>query len=82
MFEYVVNRLKREGMRPTSVGLADVIFEGRREHGLRSAQRRALVCAHAADLTAFDAGEYATVVPGTRYLGEGYYVPVVTVSRL
>lgn len=82
MFDYVVDRLEREGMRPTHVGLADVIFKGRRVHGLRSAQRRALVVAHAAELAAFDAGAYITIVPGTQYLGAGDYAPVVTVTRI
>ena len=82
MFDYVINRLKREGMSQTSVGLADVVFEGRREHGQRSAQRRALAVAHAAEMAAFDAGEYVEIVPGTAYLGAGDYAPVVTVMRL
>ena len=82
MFDYVVELMAREGMRPTHVGLSDVIFKGRRVHGMRSAQRRALVVAHAAELAAFDADAYVTLTPGTEYLGEGDYAPVVIVARL
>ena len=69
MFDYIVARLAREGMSPTHVGLADVIFKGQRAHGLRSAQRRAIIAAHAAELAAFDKAAYITVTrlePRTR----------------
>ena len=82
MFDYIVDRLALEGMSPIWFGLAEITFEGDRVHGLRSAQRRAIVAAHAAELEAFDACRYVTIVPGTRYLGAGDYAPIVTVTRL
>ena len=82
MFDYIVARLAREGMSPTQGGRADGGFKGRRVHGLRSAMRRALVAAHAAELAAFDAAAYIEVIPATQYLGAGDYAPMVTVTRL
>lgn len=82
MFDYVVDLMEREGMSPIHVGLADATFKGRKVHGLRSAQRLALVVAHAAELAAFDAGAYVTVIPGTQYLGSGDYAPVVSMARI
>ena len=82
MFDYVVDLMEREDMSPIHAGLADVTFRGRRVHGLRSAQRRALVVAHAAELAAFDTGAYVTITPGTQYLGAGDYAPVVSMARI
>lgn len=57
----------------------EITLKGRRIHGLRRAERQALISAHIAELTAFDERIDVEVVPTTQYLGAGDYAPVVMI---
>ena len=81
MFDAIISVLKEShGMALTRRNDNGFEVRGRRAPNLRSAQRRALVAAHTAELAVFDNDISAEVVPTTYYLGSGAYAPVVTVA--